>query len=100
MMGYQFYRQKPLDNYIVDFYCPALKLIIEIDGQYHGLEIDAVNDEIRQKLEEWNLNFLRFSEMEVRKDMANVIRTLESYIFGYEEERPETLKRNHRKKSP
>lgn len=36
MLGYQFYRQKPLDNYIIDFYCPALKLIIEVDGEYHG----------------------------------------------------------------
>ena len=31
-----FYRQKPLDHYIVDFYCPVLKLVIEIDGEYHA----------------------------------------------------------------
>ena len=101
MMGYQFYRQKPLDNYIVDFYCPALKLIIEIDGQYHSSEDDAVKDDIRQtKLEEWNLNFIRFKETEVRKDMINVIKTLENYIFEYEEMHPEVLKRNGRRRNP
>jgi very-short-patch-repair endonuclease len=36
MMGYQFDRQKPLENFIVDFYCQALKLVIEIDGGYHN----------------------------------------------------------------
>lgn len=101
MMGYQFYRQKPLDNYIIDFYCPALKLIIEIDGLYHGSEEDVVKDDTRQKkLEEWSLNFLRFTETEVRKDMINVLRTLENYIFEYEEMHPEVLKRNHRKENP
>ena len=31
--GYQFYRQKPIGNYIVDFYCPAAKMVIEVDGR-------------------------------------------------------------------
>ena len=35
MMGYQFNRQKPIENIIVDFYCGGLKLIIEVDGKYH-----------------------------------------------------------------
>ena len=35
MKGYDFHRQKPLDNYIVDFFCPKLRLIIEIDGESH-----------------------------------------------------------------
>jgi very-short-patch-repair endonuclease len=101
MMGYQFYRQKPLDNYIVDFYCPALKLIIEIDGQYHSSEEDAVSDDIQQKkLEEWNLNFVRFQESEIRKDMINVLRTLENYIFEYQKKHPEVLGRNHRGGNP
>ena len=33
--GYQFYRQKPIGNYIVDFFCPILNLVIEIDGESH-----------------------------------------------------------------
>lgn len=35
MRGYQFMRQKPIGNYIVDFYCSKLKLVIEIDGESH-----------------------------------------------------------------
>jgi len=35
LLGFQFYRQRPHGNYIVDFYCPAAKLIIEIDGRQH-----------------------------------------------------------------
>ena len=101
LMGYQFYRQKPLENYIVDFYCPALRLIIEIDGQYHGTKEDAVADDIRQKkLEEWNLAFLRFQETEVRNNMINVLRTLENYIFEYEKKHPGVLDRNYRRRNP
>ena len=101
IMGYQFYRQNPLDNYIVDFYCPALKLVIEIDGEYHCSEQDALLDDIRQKkLEEWNLNFLRFKEGEVRRDMTNVLRTVENYIVGYEEMHPEVISRSVRRRNP
>lgn len=49
MLGYDFDRQKPIDNYIVDFYCKTLKLAIEIDGQSHENEEVAVNDTKRQK---------------------------------------------------
>ena len=47
--GLQFYRQKPILNFIVDFYCPAANLVIECDGGQHftdqGLEADRVRDE-------------------------------------------------------
>jgi len=35
VLGYDFHRQKPIDEYVVDFYCPELKLVIEIDGDSH-----------------------------------------------------------------
>ncbi len=41
MYGFDFHRQKPLLNYIVDFYCYELELIIEVDGQYHTWEEQA-----------------------------------------------------------
>ncbi len=50
MMGYQFYRQKPLENFIVDFYCQALKLVIEIDGGYHNNGEVHKNDLMKQFL--------------------------------------------------
>ncbi len=38
LMGYDFHRQKPIDNYIVDFFCNKLKLAVEVDGYTHGFE--------------------------------------------------------------
>lgn len=38
LLGYDFHRQKPIDEYVVDFYCPRLKLVLEIDGDSHGGE--------------------------------------------------------------
>jgi len=64
--GYTFNRQKPLRNYIVDFYCKPLNLVIEVDGLYHLNPEVAVKDQERQQiLEQLNLTFLRFTEQEV-----------------------------------
>ena len=82
MMNYTFNRQKPLDRYIVDFYCKPLNLVIEIDGSYHFEQEQMMKDEQRQRvLEEMGLNFLRFSEQQVRKDMDMVLKTIEDYIL-------------------
>ena len=80
--GYDFHRQKPLLNYIVDFYCYELNLIIEIDGQYHNHEETYNLDLAREaELEKYNLTILRFTEQEVKKDMVNVLRTIEGFIL-------------------
>ena len=79
MMGYKFNRQKPLDNYIVDFYCKALNLAIEIDGSSHDDKYEK--DLIRQKkLELLGVRFLRFTDLQVKKDMNNVLRVIEIWI--------------------
>ena len=86
MKNYTFNRQKPLDCYIVDFYCKPLNLVIEVDGAYHFEEEQKVKDNKRQKLlEEMRLNFLRFSEQQVRKDMDWVLKEIENYIVNYEQ---------------
>jgi very-short-patch-repair endonuclease len=82
--GYDFHRQKPLLNYIVDFYCAELNLIIEIDGQYHTYEEQYKLDLLReQELEIYNLTILRFTEQEVRKDMFNVLRAIEQHVLEH-----------------
>ena len=74
ILGLQFYRQKPLLNFIVDFYCPAANLVIECDGGQHftdeGLEADRVRDEI---LVELGLVVLRFSNRQVLTEIDGVI---------------------------
>jgi len=80
--GFDFDRQRCIDNYIVDFYCKELMLAIEIDGMSHNNEEAFLKDEIRQKkLESLGVRFLRFSEAEVKYDMLNVMRALESEII-------------------
>ncbi|MDR8391330.1 DUF559 domain-containing protein [Aliifodinibius sp. S!AR15-10] len=81
MRGYQFMRQKPIGEYIVDFFCNPLKLIIEIDGKAshrHKLTKDVARQDWLEKLE---LTVIRFSEKEVRTEMDNVLYAIESWII-------------------
>ncbi len=87
MGGYQFMRQKPILNYIVDFYCSKLKLIIEIDGDSHINKFSK--DKKRQtELEKLGLNFLRFTDQEVKKSMTDVLNAIENYIYEFEKRQP------------
>ena len=80
--GFDFDRQRCIDNYIVDFYCKQLMLAIEIDGMSHNYEEAFLKDEVRQeRLESLGVRFLRFTESEVKYDMQNVIRALEAKII-------------------
>lgn len=77
--GYQFNRQFCIDDYIVDFISRKLKLIIEVDGYSHNFKFEE--DKLRdKKLEKLGYIIVRFSEKEVRNDLDNVIRVLESYL--------------------
>ena len=81
MLGYDFDRQRPIDEYIVDFYCKELQLAIEIDGESHTTEKVAKNDIIRQKrLEELGVNVLRFDDLEVKNEMKYVLNTIYDWI--------------------
>ncbi|NBB20053.1 DUF559 domain-containing protein [Runella sp. CRIBMP] len=85
MRGYDFHRQKPIDNYIVDFFCHELMLVIEIDGISHTWEEVAVNDEIRQrKIESFGIQFLRFDDKEIKQNMSFVLNTIHDWIVQYE----------------
>ncbi len=76
-------RQKPIDNYIVDFFCSKLKLVIEVDGISHSDKSE--NDRIRQqKLESIGLTILRFYDWDVRKNVFAVVQTIENWIEKFE----------------
>ncbi len=79
LKGLDFHRQKPIGNYIVDFFCNELMLAIEIDGESHyGNER---KDEERQKeIEKLGVKFLRFDESEIYYNLANVIKTIEVWV--------------------
>ena len=79
LRGYQFLRQKPIDVFIVDFYCPALHLVIEVDGSSHLTKTDA--DQQRQRLlETQGLHFLRISDAEVKQNIDTVVRRISCEI--------------------
>ncbi|HPI21340.1 MAG TPA: DUF559 domain-containing protein [Candidatus Kapabacteria bacterium] len=81
-LGYDFHRQKPIDNYIVDFYCNELKLAIEIDGITHNFKMEK--DKKRQlKIESFGINFLRFTEQEIRNNIDGVISVIENWIITH-----------------
>ncbi|WP_339866555.1 endonuclease domain-containing protein [uncultured Algoriphagus sp.] len=84
--GYSFNRQKPLDNYIVDFYCKKLNLVIEIDGDSHFSEEAIIEDQKRQKiLEDFDIKFLRFIDIDVKKNMGFVLNELNYYVDEWED---------------
>ncbi|MCC5942457.1 MAG: endonuclease domain-containing protein [Balneolaceae bacterium] len=71
--GYTFLRQRPVLNYIADFMCKELQLIIELDGYSHNFEQQWKKDLKRQKELEYNgFKILRFSDDEVMNDLRNV----------------------------
>jgi len=97
-LGVQFLRQRPLGNYIVDFYCHALNLAIEVDGISHDSKIEA--DSIRQKtLEALGVRIIRFLDSDVRNNLDSVLREIKDEIrlilskseaIGYKIEVPQT----------
>jgi very-short-patch-repair endonuclease len=85
MKGYKFNRQKPLDKYILDFYCKRLNLVIEIDGDTHHSEKARLKDEKRQLvLENLGLNFLRFDDSDVQNKMEMVLERIMKFIEEFE----------------
>ena len=78
-LGVQFHRQVPIDNFIVDFYCHELFLAIEVDGDSHDFKYEE--DLFRQqKLEGLGVQFIRFSDSDIKRDISNVLLCLERKV--------------------
>lgn len=86
MMGYDFDRQRPVGNYIVDFFCKDLQLAIEVDGITHLDEKVIVKDFVRQdEIESYGVNFLRFDGLLVVNKVEAAVREIRNWILEYEE---------------
>ncbi|MBS1516177.1 MAG: endonuclease domain-containing protein [Bacteroidetes bacterium] len=79
LFGYKFLRQKPIDNFIVDFFCKELMLAIEIDGSSHNEKVEQ-DLERQMKIENLGIKFLRFQDKDVRFKMNDVLITIEGWI--------------------
>jgi very-short-patch-repair endonuclease len=78
---YRFLRQRPIDHFIVDFYCPALRLVIEIDGEQHDTEEGkAYYAECDAILQRYGLRVLRFRNEEVLHHFDAVRQRLEAEL--------------------
>lgn len=83
LRGYSFLRQRPIKNYIVDFFSKDLNLIIEIDGEIHKFK--KAKDKNRELiLNELGFTIIRFKNEQILHEFINVIRTLEEFIDEFE----------------
>lgn len=85
MEKYDFHRQKPLDEYIADFFCHELKLVIEIDGFTHTWEETKKKDYKKEcRLNELGLNVLRFPDSDIFKHLDDTLKTIRRYVEGFD----------------
>lgn len=76
---YYFQRQHLLDEYIVDCYCPELKLVIEIDGDSHNLKHGQQNSRY-QYFKSLGIRILRFTNTEIKEDLSYVLREVKDFV--------------------
>ncbi len=86
-LGLDFHRQKIIGNYIVDFYCPELDLVVEIDGSSHDFkeEYDAKREEFLKSLK---LNVIHFEDKRVKQDLNAALAELEGYCLELKDNTP------------
>ena len=83
IQGMQFYRQKPLLSFIVDFYCPAAKLVVELDGsQHYEAEHQAKDQDRDAALAGLNLQVLRFDSRQVLLETDAVLSVIDETVKG------------------
>ena len=81
LKGHQFYRQKIIGKYIVDFYCPKANLVIELDGGQHYSEIGKAKDRARDDvLTKTGIKVLRFSDRDVFENIGGVMEEIWSCL--------------------
>ena len=81
--GHEFHRQVPIDEFIVDFFCHELLMAVEIDGSTHDYNHDY--DLYRQlRLEKYGVKIVRYTDLEIKRSMNDVLISLEIIISEIE----------------
>lgn len=81
--GVHFYRQKPLLSFIVDFYCPRAKLVVELDGAQHLEAEHQIKDAARdEELDKLGINVLRFDDGQVLRETEAVVEAIYSEVVA------------------
>ena len=82
-LGYRFLRQYSVDHFVIDFYCPELKLAVELDGDVHDLPEQKEHDIARQKyLEEFGIKFVRITNEEFLGNPNKAFSKIEKKIIS------------------
>ena len=77
--GLRFRRQHPVGNFILDFYCPACKLVVEVDGEIHSDRLDYDNART-SKLAEHGYSVLRFSNKRIMNELPQVLAEIRQIV--------------------
>ncbi|MDC6350489.1 DUF559 domain-containing protein [Zeaxanthinibacter sp. PT1] len=78
-LGVEFHRQVPLLDYIVDFYCHEIRLVIEIDGSIHDQTFEY-DSKRTKRLSNYGIQIIRFSNQEIKQEMFSVLLSIEQVI--------------------
>lgn len=83
LLGLDFDRQKIIDNYIVDFFCAEIGLVIEVDGDSHNdrVEYDSIRDDF---LKSFELTVIRIRDFEVKNNLTGVMEYLKDFVGQFE----------------
>jgi very-short-patch-repair endonuclease len=90
ILGERLLRQFSVDYYVLDFYCPRLRLAIEIDGDSHFINQDAIDyDKERQDyIENLGITFLRFTNAQVNQSNDDVINEITNKVKELQNRNP------------
>lgn len=81
--GVQFYRQKPLLSFIVDFYCPRANLVVELDGAQHLEAEHQIKDAARdEELKKLGIKVLRFDDRQVLRETEAVVAVIYAEVVA------------------
>jgi very-short-patch-repair endonuclease len=81
VLGHRFLRQYSVDRYVLDFYCPKLRLAIEVDGESHFVEgAEEYDRERQQYIEALGIKFLRFLNTEIYHNLQGVLQAINEKV--------------------
>jgi very-short-patch-repair endonuclease len=83
--GVDFHRQKPIGEFIIDFFAPKPVLAVEIDGDTHRFK-EQEDLERQRKLETLGICFLRFSDRQAKIGIDSIVQTIDDWIEAWEEQ--------------
>jgi very-short-patch-repair endonuclease len=79
ILGVRFRRQHPISTYIVDFYCHAARLVVELDGKIHLTKMESDRERTKE-IEDLGLRIIRFSNKEAEERIDNIVAKITSVV--------------------